>query len=125
MNVLLYGSLLFMAAFVLHVVVWRIRLPKRQTKALLFIFFGVLACGSLLLFKYPGTIIILGLHPPVAVPEYCRIWLYFVSLTLAYMITYSAIEADSPSLMIILKIAKPANRVWMKSCLRSGWTIIS
>jgi len=38
--------------------------------------------------------------------EYLQIWLYFVSLTLAYMITYSAIEVDSPSLLIIRKISK-------------------
>ena len=43
-------------------------------------------------------------HPPIALRAYFSIGFYFISITLAYIITYSAIEADSPSLMIIMKI---------------------
>jgi len=32
--------------------------------------------------------------------------IYFIALTLAYMITYSAVEVDSPSLIIIMKISE-------------------
>ena len=62
--------------------------------------------GTLFLFKYTMSINIFSIHPPVSVPEYFQLWLYFVSLTLAYMITYSAIEVDSPSLLIIMKISE-------------------
>ena len=97
---------MFLTALFLHVGIWQVYLPKRQTKVFLSIFFGILSGGSVLLFCYSGKIAIFGIHPPSSLIEYCRIWLYFVSLVLAYMITYSAVEADSPSLLIILRIAK-------------------
>ena len=102
---LVYGSILFGFAFVLHVVWWRIRLPKRQTKVLLLIFFGFLCVGSLILQRYTLKISIFGLHPPSDISEYFQLAIYFISLTLAYMITYSAIEADSPSLLIVMRIS--------------------
>lgn len=105
MSVLLYGSLLFGLAFVLQVVWWRICLPKRQIKALLLIFFGFFCVGSFILQQYVLKILIFGLHPPSDVSEYFQLATYFTSLTLAYMITYSAIEADSPSLLIVMKIS--------------------
>jgi hypothetical protein len=36
--------------------------------------------------------------------SFFQLSIYFLSLTLAYLITYSAIEADSPSLLIVIKI---------------------
>ena len=106
MPVLVYGSFLFCISFLLHLIIWRVHLPKRQTKVLLLLFLGVLVLGTLFLFKYAMSINIFSIHPPVSMPEYFQIWLYFVSLTLAYMITYSAIEVDSPSLLIIMKISE-------------------
>jgi len=46
----------------------------------------------------------IGLPVLSTLPEYEMVFLYFISLTLAYIITYSAIEADSPSLAIVLTI---------------------
>ena len=106
MPVLVYGSFLFCISFLLHLTIWRIHLPKRQTKVVLLLFFGVLILGTLFLYKYAMSINIFGIHPPNTVVEYLQVWLYFVSLTLAYMITYSAIEVDSPSLLIIMKISE-------------------
>ena len=105
MTTFLYGSLLLMAAFGLHVVIWRIRVPGRQNKVLLQCFLGVLVVGSLLLNYFSNDIALLGVNPPTRLAAYARLWMYFISFTLAYMITYSAVEADSPSLVIILKIA--------------------
>lgn len=99
-----YGSLVFAFSLALHVCLWRIRVPKRQTKTLLMLFFGVLAAGSGILGLYPEQICIFNLRPPVSAVDYVQIWLYVGSLILAYMITYSAVEADSPSLSIILLI---------------------
>ncbi len=117
MTALIYGSILVASAFALHVIIWRIHLPKRQTKTLLLLFFGVLSCGSLFLLIYAAEITIFGLHPPDTVLDFFQIWLYFISLTLAYMITYSAIEADSPSLLIILKIAEAGETGFDKNIL--------
>lgn len=103
MRVLLGGLALAGLAFVIHLIVWRIRVPKRQTKTLLQIFFAVLILGLLVLQNTPSA---LGFSPLDSFAEYLHISLFFISITLAYMITYSALEADSPSLVMIMTIAR-------------------
>ncbi len=105
MKVLFWEVFLFCAAFLLHVFVWKIRLPKRQTKALLQIFGGTLLIGLCILWS-AKFILQVGISIPGAVSEYLHIALFVISLTLAYMITYSALEADSPSLVMIMSIAQ-------------------
>lgn len=106
MLVLIYSLLLFSTAFVFHIVLWKIRLPKRQTKVLLQIFFGTLIIGVLSLISI--SLLIPGFDNliPMKPPEYLHICLIFISLTLSYMITYSALEADSPTLVMVMTIAK-------------------
>lgn len=92
-------------AFALHLVMWRVRLPGRQTKVLLCIFFGTLigvsVCLSLIARLLPGAEVWI----PAGIFDWLRIALFHVAITLAYMITYSAIEADSPSLVMVMAIA--------------------
>ena len=105
MTILFWGSALFISAFLIHLVLWKIRLPKRQTKTILQIFFAVLIIGILVLCNLPDSPVFWGITPPVSFAEYIQISSFFISLTLAYMITYSALEADSPSLVIVTTIA--------------------
>jgi len=78
-------------------------LPKRQVKTLLQLFFAVMGAGVLLLAVFP-SIRLWGVSAPRGLNEYIHIMVFFISLTLAYMITYSALEADSPSLVMVMKI---------------------
>ncbi|MCP4989956.1 MAG: hypothetical protein GY928_29085 [Colwellia sp.] len=104
MRILFWGAALFTSAFVIHLVLWKIRLPKRQIKTILQIFFAVLAVGIIALWNLPDTVSFCGITPPACLPEYIQISMFFISLTLAYMITYTALEADSPSLVIMMVI---------------------
>jgi hypothetical protein len=61
-----------------------------------------------------------GVNPPAGIPEILRVCVLYVSLVLAYLITYSAIEVDSPSLVIILKIAESGDNGIESSAL-SAW----
>lgn len=106
MLVPLFGLLLFCVAFILHAVLWKIHLPKRQTKTLLQVFFGFLFFGILFLISIPSFAPEVDNLVPKGILEYLHICLIFVSLTLAYMITYSALEADSPTLVMVMTIAK-------------------
>lgn len=103
MAVLIYGSALFLTAFLIQLIIWKINLPRRQTLSLLAIFFSTLIAGCLILYNAPG-INIFGVAAPRGLADYLRITSYFISLTLAYMITYSAIEADSPTLVMVTRI---------------------
>ena len=106
MRILFYGLLLFSLAFVFHVVLWKIRLPKRQIKVLLQIFFSTLIVGILFLINISSFVSAAENLVPQKIPEYLHICLLFISLTLSYMITYSALEADPPTLVMVMTIKK-------------------
>lgn len=106
MGILFYGLALFLIAFFVQLVIWKIRLPRNQIKALLQIFFLVLAIGVSILFKSCGSNYFFGIALPRTMFEITQLSLLFISLTLAYMVTYSAIEVDSPSLVMILNVAE-------------------
>ncbi|MFH0731394.1 MAG: hypothetical protein V2A72_00540 [Candidatus Omnitrophota bacterium] len=93
MSVLIYGTILFLFSFGIHFLIWKVYLPrKNHTKVLLIIFFGVLSVGIWCFRKDPA---------------FCfQLVLFYSSLALAYIVSYSAIEVDSPSLIMILDIAK-------------------
>lgn len=115
MTVLIIGLALFFSAFSFHLLIWRIRIPNRQTKTLLFIFFGILALWLISSLLSPVIFSQLGLPVPANPYEYFHIALFFISLTLAYMITYSAIEVDSPSLVMVKIIADAGPEGLLKS----------
>ena len=90
MTIFLTTLVLLGTALGCHLILWRIRVPARQTKALLMIF----------------TIVFLAsIFTPwmrrLEFPEELNIALYYVSLCMAYIITYTAIEGDSPTLSLI------------------------
>lgn len=89
-------SLLVFATFLLtHITIWKIKVPIKQSAALLKI--SGLTILLFLIFSWPfyGNFLA-GLH----------IFIVFISLVLAYLITYSAVEVDSPSLVIINMVAE-------------------
>ncbi len=104
MGELLLASGTVILAFAVHVLVWKIRLPRKQTRAIILIFFGVLAAVVITLPRIAGMLPVLGLREPVPLPVYLNIICFVVSIALAYMITYSAVEVDSPSLIMVLAI---------------------
>ena len=106
MKILLFGTVLLLISFTLHVLIWKIRLPVRQTKVLLQVFFGVLLAGIAIFYYLPPSFEIFGMSAPRLISEIVQTIIYFVSFTLAYMITYSAIEADSPSLLMVMLISR-------------------
>ncbi len=93
-----------LAAFAIHLVAWRVRVPERQTRAVLAIFFGTLATALLLLPVLAASWPALRIPVPVPMPSYLSISGFVTAVTLAYMITYSAVEVDSPSLVMVLAI---------------------
>jgi hypothetical protein len=106
MATLIWGGGSFLVSFCIHLTVWRIKLPKRQTKTLLLIMFSVLGAALLLLRTYGSELTLSrGWPVPVSAGDYLHLALLNISLILSYVITYSAIEADSPSLVIVMTVA--------------------
>lgn len=104
MGELTVACFLVFLAFLIHLIVWRMRLPRKQTRALLLIFFGVLCVALPLLPHLAKLCPLLGMKQPVPIATYLHISLFVISATLAYIITYSAVEVDSPSLLMVLAI---------------------
>lgn len=90
MILILTFGLLFLS-FAIHVLWWRVRMPARTTNALLLVFFCM------------PFIVVYGFHLQAAYThtDMIRMGLLYTSCSLVYIILYSAIEQQSPTLRII------------------------
>jgi hypothetical protein len=98
MRVLLWGLIVFLSALFFQFIIWRSSLPKKNhTIFLLKIFFGFFGLSLFFIF---------GFNIFKKPFEYLGFFILYSSVLLAYIVTYSAVEADSPSLLMVFKIAK-------------------
>lgn len=82
----------FIGAWCSHLVIWRVRLPSSQLKALLFIF--------MLMWAAVFVASLASRWPIEAAVELAYFSLVYWSAALCYVITYSAMEGDSPTLSL-------------------------
>jgi hypothetical protein len=103
MRVFLIATALAATSFLAHWVWWRIRIPKRQTAALLATFSLVLVVG---LTAVVGPT---GIAPRSwrldNAWEVSHVAAFHVAAMLAYVVAYSAIEERSPSMTILSRVA--------------------
>lgn len=99
MPLLLTGALLSALPFLLHWGLWRIHLPRRQTRAIVLLTLATDAASLLFLAWQQGTLAGAEGAPPPLV--YLHMALFMFALLCSYVITYSALEADSPTLVMV------------------------
>jgi hypothetical protein len=92
----------FSIAFFVHWLLWRIRVPRRQTAALLAILLGMLPVGLAAMSWGPGA----RLAGPLGPWQCTHIAVFHVALSLAYVVAYSALEEQSPSMTLLLDVAR-------------------
>lgn len=109
MSIFFWGFFSIILAFVSHVLIWRIRIPKEQSNAVLRVFLATYVGMMLLLFVGPRIGVDLPV-PPRSFLEFLYISLFHLSLSACYWVTYSAIECESPSGLILLGIEAAGNR---------------
>jgi hypothetical protein len=97
---------LFLAAFLLHWAVWRIRVPRRQSAALLAILLAALPVGLALVTFVPA----LQVLRPRGFWEVVQVGTFHVAMSLAYVVAYSAIEGRSPSMTLLTCVADARGR---------------
>jgi len=106
------GTGVFLFAFIVHLIIWRICVPERQLKVLLTLFTGVFAftvvTSILVQIVLPYKLIPFPL--PSQLTEYIHIGLLYVSLSMVYIEFFTALDADSPSIFIILAIAQEGGK---------------
>lgn len=92
MEITLAAFLILFVAWLLHLALWRVCLPKAQLKTLLIIFFFVWAVVVVALCLSETTFFgVLG---------FLYFSLIYWSAAFCYVITYSAMEGDSPTLSL-------------------------
>jgi len=102
MTVLLAGIGLLFLSFCAQLVLWRIFIPSRQIRALLVIFVLVpLIAVALLQITGMGDVL-----ATLSAAEIVRLAIFYVSCALTYIVLYSAIEEQSPTLAIISYVAE-------------------
>ncbi len=110
---------LFGASFLLHWLLWRMKVPQRQSAALLVILLGTLPLGLAAVLFVPG----LSFFRPLGIGEIAHVTIFHVAVTLAYIVAYSALEGRSPSMALLLSVAdsrgKGRSRQELESLLRS------
>ena len=90
----------FATAFLLHLAWWRIALPRRQTAALLAVFFGVLLGWLAVSHFLPGRWFTASDRW-----QAIHVAVFQTACALAYIVAYSALEHRSPSMTLLVAVA--------------------
>lgn len=117
MLVFLFCLIIFCFAFFMHVVIWRFRIPKRQTMKLLLVFVVCLLLGNFVLYFlsfYKGCFKVVNEHPYLI---FLQITSLYLSLMLSYLCTFPAIAANSPTLLILKMISQAKSEGLDKSAI--------
>jgi len=101
MSIFIAASFLLVVLWVVHWVWWRIALPRRQRPVLLMIFLS----GGILLAPVASSLVEYFGFGALTLIQWLNVGLVVVAVTLAYVVAYSAVEADSPTLSLVRHIA--------------------
>jgi hypothetical protein len=104
--VLLWGVVLFLVALVTHVLVWRLHKPGAPINALLVLFLGVVVVGLTTLRLAGHAVGSAGLPLLPGLAAYLHVLLFYVSMAFAYIVSYTLIEWESPTIAIVTMLAR-------------------
>jgi hypothetical protein len=124
MRIAALAMTLFLAAFLLHWVLWRIRVPRRQSAALLVIMLAALPVGLAVVTYLPA----LQFLRSQGFWEIVQVCTFYIAMTLAYVVAYSAIEGRSPSMTLLSYAAdsrgRGRTRMELQAVLRSDDPVV-
>ena len=101
MHIACFAFGLFALSFAVHWAWWRVRVPQRQSAAILFLFMGMLLAGLAAARWWPP----LQAYGPQGFWPALQVSLFQVSMTLASIVAYSALEERSPSMTLLVHVA--------------------
>jgi hypothetical protein len=104
MRALTAGLVVFAVAVAAQAVVWRLRRPARQYRGFVLLYATVLALGLAAFGMIRAQGGPLAALVPGSLFEQVNFGVLYLSLAAAFAVTYSAIQADSPTMTILLRI---------------------
>lgn len=106
-TILLFGFASFLACLALHVAVWRVARPRSDIRALFLIFLAVPGAAAILV---PAAAAVIPDAPLPDTVELAAMLLLHCALSCAYIQTYPAVQAQSPSLEIVRAVVESMPR---------------
>lgn len=97
-SIILYGFLLFFICLSIHIIIWRLRHPKRQISTLFGVFFLFPILVHFLIYVTTKNVLSLNIG------EILQVYLLGYAISLAYIFSYPAAQAGCPSFVILLII---------------------
>jgi hypothetical protein len=110
MVVLLWGFVLFIVALFVHILIWRLHKPNKALNTLPRVFLVVVVTGLAALYSGDSFIRSAGIPVLPNPPAYCHVLVFYLSMSFAYIVSYTLLEWDSPTLTIVMIIAKAAQK---------------
>jgi len=101
----LYGALLFLVGFIVHVVLWRVRRPVNTTATIILVFVVSVSMVWLALSIFDIFQGLTDFLPQEPVDKVLSL-LLALALAVSYIMTYPALENDSPTLKLVYLIAQ-------------------
>jgi hypothetical protein len=101
----LYGALLFLVGFFVHVVLWRVRRPVNTTVTIILVFVVSISFVWLTLSIFDIFQRLIDFLPQGPVGKSLSL-LLALAIAMSYIMTYPALENDSPTLKLVNLIAQ-------------------
>lgn len=110
MKTLFFGNLLAILFFFVHLLIWKIHLPRRQIKTL----FILVIVMSFVAFPFlngskPSFLSTVIEWESLKALDYFHIYFYYYVISLMYIVFYGALYVDSPSLVMTLRVRETGN----------------
>jgi len=116
MRILLFSLALACLGFAVHWIVWRVRIPVRQTRAMLGIFAAVAVAAVALGVAGRGP---LPAWWPANGWEWLHAMTFYAAAMLGYVVVYTALEERSPSMTLLSFVARDPGRGSSRADLES------
>jgi len=105
MNILIAGIFLFLMAFILHLLIWKVRIPDNPIKTITILFTSILLGGIFVLRYASLSNLIFESAALLSFSECLHVTLIFMSLLSVYYFVYGALTDESPSMFTMLNVA--------------------
>ncbi len=109
-TIILYPLFIFIFMLIIHIIIWRIFKPKKLI-VFLFLIFIAIPLVIFLIYLIPFNLLNIQSNLTIQFQDFLFIALLYFSLAGAYIQTYPAVQAKSPSLQLVSLIGKEKSGV--------------
>jgi hypothetical protein len=113
MKIIFGGIAWFLIVFIFHLILWRIRVPKKPFKVLFFVVLFFSLFGAFIWWLFP-----LSFFPKTGI-AFIHTELLFLCLGFSYILFYQGIKSKSPSMNILMTVNKSGDKGVEKNILNN------